>query len=199
MGTCMKHNYGDVTGLQSHRQVDGQLYEELLALYQQEGERTRRGSIRQGLWIAVVVYILFVVTDAILIPDVTIYTFVSRMLVGAASLATLEIQFRRRAKAASLDLTCAAALIMGYIGWLVPALLTEYVENMSYYMVFGAIFMMGANLFFSFRFFLSLISSGIILFTYFLALTLFPEDIFYKVAFGTFYISCFVFTSYVNW
>ncbi|MFK0385757.1 putative bifunctional diguanylate cyclase/phosphodiesterase [Agrobacterium sp. NPDC090273] len=195
----MKHNYGDVTGLQSHRQVDGQLYEELLALYQQEGERTRRGSIRQGLWIAVVVYILFVVTDAILIPDVTIYTFVSRMLVGAASLATLEIQFRRRAKTASLDLTCAAALIMGYIGWLVPALLTEYVENMSYYMVFGAIFMMGANLFFSFRFFLSLISSGIILFTYFLALTLFPEDIFYKVAFGTFYISCFVFTSYVNW
>ncbi len=59
--------------------------------------------------------------------------------------------------------------------------------------------MMGANLFFTFRFHLSLISSGIILATYFLAAMQFPEDSFYKFAFGTFYISCFVFTSYVNW
>ncbi|MGG2474762.1 diguanylate cyclase domain-containing protein, partial [Rhizobium sp. BR5] len=112
---------------------------------------------------------------------------------------TLEIQLHKGARSTALDLTCATALVMGYIGWLLPSLLTDNLENMSYYMVFGAIFMMGANLFFSFRFHLSLVSSGIILVTYFLAATQFPEDAFYKFAFGTFYISCFVFTSYVNW
>ncbi|CUX58836.1 putative bifunctional diguanylate cyclase/phosphodiesterase [Agrobacterium genomosp. 13] len=195
----MKHTSGEVNGQQDYRQPDSRFSDELLALYQQEGERSRRGSIRQGLWTAVFIYLLFAVTDIILIPDVAFYTIAARLLVVLSSLLTLEIQLRIGASTAALDLTCATALVMGYIGWLVPSLLTDNLENMSYYMVFGAIFMMGANLFFTFRFHLSLVSSGIILVTYFLAVTQFPEDIFYKLAFGTFYISCFVFTSYVNW
>ncbi|CDN92664.1 putative bifunctional diguanylate cyclase/phosphodiesterase [Agrobacterium tumefaciens] len=195
----MKHTSGEVNGQQDYRQPDSRFSDELLALYQQEGERSRRGSIRQGLWTAVFIYLLFAVTDIILIPDVAFYTIVARLLVVLSSLLTLEIQLRIGASTAALDLTCATALVMGYIGWLVPSLLTDNLENMSYYMVFGAIFMMGANLFFTFRFHLSLVSSAIILVTYFLAVTQFPEDIFYKLAFGTFYISCFVFTSYVNW
>ncbi|EGP54433.1 GGDEF family protein [Agrobacterium tumefaciens F2] len=195
----MKHTSGEVNGQQDYRRPDSRFSDELLALYQQEGERSRRGSIRQGLWTAVFIYLLFAVTDIILIPDVAFYTIIARVLVVLFSLLTLEIQLRINASTAALDLTCATALVMGYIGWLVPSLLTDNLENMSYYMVFGAIFMMGANLFFTFRFHLSLVSSGIILVTYFLAVTQFPEDIFYKLAFGTFYISCFVFTSYVNW
>ncbi|WKL23190.1 GGDEF and EAL domain-containing protein [Agrobacterium tumefaciens] len=195
----MKHTSGEVNGQQDYRRPDSRFSDELLALYQQEGERSRRGSIRQGLWTAVFIYLLFAVTDIILIPDVAFYTIIARVLVVLFSLLTLEIQLRINASTAALDLTCATALVMGYIGWLVPSLLTDNLENMSYYMVFGAIFMMGANLFFTFRFHLSLVSSGIILVTYFLAATQFPEDIFYKLAFGTFYISCFVFTSYVNW
>ncbi|MBO0133165.1 putative bifunctional diguanylate cyclase/phosphodiesterase [Agrobacterium burrii] len=195
----MRHTLGEVNGQQDYRRPDSRFSDELLALYQQEGERSRRGSIRQGLWTAVFIYLLFAVTDIILIPDVAFYAIIARLLVVVSSLLTLEIQLRRGASTAALDLTCATALVMGYIGWLLPSLLTDNLENMSYYMVFGAIFMMGANLFFTFRFHLSLVSSGIILVTYFLALTQFPEDVFYKVAFGTFYISCFVFTSYVNW
>lgn len=195
----MKHTSGEVNGQQDYRRPDSRFSDELLALYQQEGERSRRGSIRQGLWTAVFIYLLFAVTDIILIPDVAFYTIIARVLVVLSSLLTLEIQLRIGASTAALDLTCATALVMGYIGWLVPSLLTDNLENMSYYMVFGAIFMMGANLFFTFRFHLSLVSSGIILVTYFLAVTQFPEDVFYKLAFGTFYISCFVFTSYVNW
>ena len=66
-------------------------------------------------------------------------------------------------------------------------------------MIFGAIFMMGANLFFSFQFRLSVITSGIMLAIFFVALYFFPANVYYQLAFGTFYISCFVFTSYVNW
>ena len=195
----MKHTLGEVGGQQDYRRPDSRFSDELLALYQQEGERSRRGSIRQGLWTAVFIYLLFAVTDIILIPDVAFYAIIARLVVVFSSLLTLEIQLHRGASTAALDLTCATALVMGYIGWLLPSLLTDNLENMSYYMVFGAIFMMGANLFFTFRFHLSLVSSAIILVTYFLAVTQFPEDIFYKLAFGTFYISCFVFTSYVNW
>ncbi|CAN7617230.1 GGDEF and EAL domain-containing protein [Agrobacterium tumefaciens] len=195
----MKHTLGEVSGQQDYRRPDSRFSDELLALYQQEGERSRRGSIRRGLWTAVFIYLLFAATDIILIPDVAFYTIIARLIVVLSSLLTLEIQLSKGASTTALDLTCATALVMGYIGWLLPSLLTDNTENMSYYMVFGAIFMMGANLFFTFRFHLSLVSSGIILVTYFLAATQFPEDSFYKFAFGTFYISCFVFTSYVNW
>ena len=195
----MKHTLGEVSGQQDYRQPEPRFSDELLALYQLEGERSRRGSIRRGLWTAVFIYLLFAASDIILIPDVAFYTILARFVVVLSSLLILEIQLRKGASTAALDLTCATALVMGYIGWLLPSLLTDNLENMSYYMVFGAIFMMGANLFFSFRFHLSLVSSGIILVTYFLASTQFPEDVFYKFAFGTFYISCFVFTSYVNW
>ena len=199
MGKCMKHTLGEAAGQQDYRRPDSRFSDELLALYQQEGERSRRGSIRRGLWTAVLIYLLFAASDIILIPDVAFYTIVARFAVAVSALLTLEIQLRRGAGTAALDLTCATALVMGYIGWLLPSLLTDNIENMSYYMVFGAIFMMGANLFFTFRFHLSLVSSGIILVTYFLAATQFPEDAFYKFAFGTFYLSCFIFTSYVNW
>ncbi len=195
----MKHTVGEVSGRQDYRRPDSRFSDELLALYQQEGERSRRGSIRRGLWTAVFIYLLFAASDIVLIPDVAFQTILARWIVVLSCLLTLEVQLSRGASNAALDLTCAAALVMGYIGWLVPALMTDKIENMSYYMVFGAIFMMGANLFFTFRFHLSLISSGIILATYFLAAMQFPEDSFYKFAFGTFYISCFVFTSYVNW
>ncbi|PZP52715.1 MAG: GGDEF-domain containing protein [Agrobacterium fabrum] len=195
----MKHTLGEAAGQQDYRRPDSRFSDELLALYQQEGERSRRGSIRRGLWTAVLIYLLFAASDIILIPDVAFYTILARFTVVLSSLLTLEIQLRKGASTAALDLTCATALVMGYIGWLVPSLFTDNIENMSYYMVFGAIFMMGANLFFTFRFHLSLVSSGIILVTYFLAATQFPEDAFYKFAFGTFYLSCFIFTSYVNW
>ena len=73
-------------------------------------------------------------------------------------------------------------------------------ESMSYYMVFGAIFMMGANLFFSFQFRLSLITSSLVLLAFFFTMALyFSENQPYQIAFGTFYLSCFAFTSYVNW
>ena len=172
---------------------------ELRKLYRKEGESARRKAARQGLWLAGAVYLTFSVTDILLIPDVAAYTIAARFAVAVIALAIIEIQSRMDFKTEWLDLTCAAALVSGYVCWLIPAITTGYAQNFSYFMIFGSIFMMGANLFFRFQFLLSIVSSGIILATFFVALYLFPADWPYQVALGTFYVSCFTFTSYVNW
>lgn len=172
---------------------------ELRTLYLKEGEGARRKAARQGLWLAVAVYLLFSIIDIVLIPDVATYTIAARFAVSATALATLEMQSRLGFKTEWLDLTCATALVSGYVAWLVPAITTGYTQNFSYFMIFGSIFMMGANLFFRFQFLLSVISSGAILAACFLALYLFPVNGYYQIALGTFYVSCFTFTSYVNW
>jgi diguanylate cyclase (GGDEF)-like protein len=66
-------------------------------------------------------------------------------------------------------------------------------------MVFGAIFMMSVNLFFSFRFPVALAASATNVLIFAGALYLFaPMLLLHKLILGAFCISCFVFTSYVN-
>jgi diguanylate cyclase (GGDEF)-like protein len=172
---------------------------ELRDLYDADDVAGRRTSTRQGLWIAVISYIMFSATDLLLIPDVAIYAIMMRLAVGGMALAALEIQIWLDVDIKWLDRTSAAALVVGFAAWLFPAVQTTYVHSLSYYMVFGAIFMMGANLFFSFRFSLSVASSSAILVTFLLSFSAFWPGDMYALAFGTFYVSCFVFTSYVNW
>lgn len=172
---------------------------DLRKLYRMEGESARRKAARQGLWLAVACYLSFSVTDILLIPDVAAYTIGARFAVSVIALVVLETQYRLGFKTEGLDLTCAVALVSGYIGWLIPAITTGYIQNFSYFMIFGSIFMMGANLFFRFQFVLSIVSSGLVLAAFFVALYLFPATLSYQIALGTFYISCFTFTSYVNW
>jgi diguanylate cyclase (GGDEF)-like protein len=171
----------------------------LLALYRREGEESRRHAARIGLWIGVTVYLLYSATDILLIPDVAFYSVVARFAVSAVALLVLEVQYRTRVGTEWLDRTCAAALVSAYAGWLVPTMTSALTESLSYYMIFGAIFMMSANLFFRFQFGLSVIASGMILAIFFVALYFFPASVPYQLTFGAFYISCFTFTSYVNW
>lgn len=173
---------------------------EMRAAYASENEAVRREGTRKGLWMAVVVYLVFAAPDSWLIPDVAPLTILMRFVVAAIALLAFETLRLTKAKTVWLDSTCALALIFGYAGWLYPAIATEYATSMSYYMIFGAIFMMGANLFFSFSFRLSVLTSGTVLAVFFAALySSFPSTPAYQLAFGLFYVSCFVFTSFVNW
>jgi len=172
---------------------------ELRILYRAEALAKRRKDARPGLWIAVVIYVLFSVSDLLLIPDVAAYTITARFAVGLAALLTLEAQLRRGVATEWLDVTCAAAIIFGYVGWLFPASLGANKETVAYYMVFGTIFMMSANLFFTFSFKVSIITSTIILCILYVVNYFLPASLSYKMVFGTFYVSCFTFTSYVNW
>ncbi|MER8465333.1 GGDEF and EAL domain-containing protein [Mesorhizobium sp. M1409] len=194
----MTHTLADVVEDDVPQQRE-ETWSEVRQLYRQEGEHARRKAARQGLWLAVAVYLQFSIIDILLIPDVAAYTIAARFAVSVTALAVVEIQSRMNFRTESVEFACAGALVSGYVGWLVPAIMTGYAQNFSYFMIFGAIFMMGANLFFRFQFLLSIVSSGIVLMAFFVALYLFPATGSYQIAMGTFYISCFTFTSYVNW
>lgn len=196
----MKHTLADVVEIDLRTEPLRPAAAELRALYQQEGQDTRRQATRQGMWIAITVYLLFSITDILLVPDVARYTVAARFTISLIAFVLLEMQVRRNASADAIDSLCAAGLVAAYAGWLYPSLMTADTQSISYYMVFGSIFMMSVNLFFSFQFRLSLVASIVILLIFLAALQSFPPvDASYKLAFGTFCISCFVFTSYVNW
>ncbi|WP_274425565.1 putative bifunctional diguanylate cyclase/phosphodiesterase [Chelativorans sp. YIM 93263] len=180
---------------QRHKSQD-----ELRVLYQEHREENRTKTTRPGVWAGFAVYMLFSITDILLIPDVAAHTIAARFMFGVTFLAIFELLFFENTNSKWLDRTAAAAVFLAYLSWLAPSIMTKHTETMSYYMVFGAIFMMSANLFFSFRFLLSLVTSGLVLAAFVVAMmTFYPEDPSYQIAFGTFYLSCFAFTSYVNW
>lgn len=114
-------------------------------------------------------YLLFSITDVLLVPDVAHLTIAARFAIGFVALIVLEMQARLDASANAIDRTAASALVVAYAGWLYPAMMTADVQSISYYMVFGAIFMMSVNLFFSFQFRLSLFASVAILLIFFAA------------------------------
>ncbi|GHD22214.1 putative bifunctional diguanylate cyclase/phosphodiesterase [Tianweitania populi] len=171
----------------------------LYGLYQSESDKPRRRIARQGIWLSFVMYLLFSITDAILIPDVARYSITARVLVGLIILPFFEYQYHSNQSSNALDLTCAVGLVVAYLAWLFTSLPTDYTVNFSYYMFYGCIFMMGANLFFSFQFQLSVISSTAILASVLTALYIFPGSATYRLTLATFYLSCFAFTTYVNW
>ncbi len=172
---------------------------ELRRLFHEESQAARRSAARPGLYIAVVVYLLFAFADILLVPDVAFYTISARLAVGVTALVTLEALLRFDARTEWLDATCAGAIILGYIGWLLPTAASANHESVAYYMVFGTIFMMSANLFFTFRFRFSVVTSLVILLILYTVNYWVPSSSNYKLVFGAFYISCFVFTSYINW
>ncbi|MBU1317238.1 MAG: GGDEF domain-containing protein [Alphaproteobacteria bacterium] len=196
----MMHTVTDPIYINVPRNPRGQPNAMLRALYREHVADPRRQTTRQGLWIAVLVYLLFSISDILLIPDVARYTVATRFIISAIMLAGMEWQVRRGGRADAIDATAAIALILAYGGWVSSALLTAQTEIMSYYMVFGAIFMMSIGLFFNFPFRLSLMASAVIVLLFFAALLSFPqEEQVYKLTFGIFCLSCFIFTSYVNW
>lgn len=199
MDQSVPHTLADLVELDPSMRSRRPLARDLHVLYRKAGGCIRRRGTRQGLLFAIVIYLLFSITDVLLIPDVAAYTIAARFIVAAGVLIAFEIQYRNSVRTDWLDVTCAVGLVLAYVGWLSPALMTQETQSFSHYMVFGSIFMMGANLFFSFRFLLSVISSSVILAAFFIALSLFPSDSSYQLALGTFYVSCFTFTSYVNW
>ncbi len=122
-------------------------FAEALKSLKTENDAVRGRSSRHGLWIAVAVYVSFALPDRWLIPDVAPVTIAARFVVATIALLVFETLRLAKAQTVWLDVTCASALLAGYVGWLYPAIATRDVTAMSYYMIFGAIFMMGANLF----------------------------------------------------
>ncbi len=167
-------------------------------LYDEDRAAAQRDHLRRGLWIGTLAYISFSLADIILIPDVAMQAIITRLAVAATVVVLFELLCRLGARPIWLEILCASAMVAGYAVWLIPALHTQEVENFSYFIIFGSIFMMGANLFFNLRFAISLVASAVILVAFFVALALTTGSFAYRFALSSFYLACFVFTCYVN-
>jgi len=173
--------------------------DQLCHLYKQKSESGRQSATRNGLWIAVAAYLAYSFTDYLFIGDVARYAIAGRLVVGIGALCTLEFLLYRKANADTVDIAAAMSVLAAYVVWLLTAHTTAAKEAFSYYMAFGAIFMMSVNLFFSFRFPVALVASATNMLIFIGALYLFaPMLLLHKLILGAFCISCFIFTSYVN-
>ncbi|OWV75756.1 diguanylate cyclase [Rhizobium sp. R339] len=173
--------------------------EQLRRIYSKESESGRKSATRKGLWIAVAAYLAYSFTDYLFIGDVVQYTIAGRLAVGVTALCLLELLLYRKAKADTVDMAAAVSVLAAYLVWLLTGQMTTVRDAFSYYMVFGAIFMMSVNLFFSFRFPVALAASATNVLIFIGALYLFvPMVLLHKLILGAFCISCFIFTSYVN-
>jgi diguanylate cyclase (GGDEF)-like protein len=196
----MKFKWRYPSQTEQRKTLDKKRNAEIVKLYKDQTENQRITAARHGMWVAITVYMLFSIMDLYVVPDVAFVTILSRAIVAILLFAALEIQIFIGPKADFIDATCALSVLLGYAAWFYPALTTHNTENLRLYMVFGSIFMMGSNLFFGLRVILSITTSVSVLLLFLLATySTFKNDTYYIVIFGTFYISCFLFTSYVNW
>ncbi|MFN3503153.1 MAG: GGDEF domain-containing protein, partial [Allorhizobium sp.] len=172
----------------------------LNALYQTHRSFTQLRQTRQGLWLAALVYLLFGVADAFLLPDVAVQTVTARLIAAILAISVMEVCVARRVGLHWVDLSCAATVVVGYVAWLIPATYTTAEDAFRYYMLFGTIFMMSANLFFNLVFRLSVLTSATILVIFLYSMLHAPAlSLEQTVVVVLFYASCFLFTSYVNW
>lgn len=132
----------------------------LLCLLMQRDAEANIRTVRLGMFAAAFVNALFCFLDHILLPDVAPTLIAIRLGVGFLFVAIIEMIARTTRSLPALHLAAATGIVVAAIGWLIPALQTSQQITLSQFMVFGTIFVLGANLFFNFRLWLSALSSA---------------------------------------
>lgn len=172
----------------------------LLAMLARRRQETGRSVVRIGLWAAVVSYILYGLCDWLLFPDVGTSVVMARILVGLTFLAIMEICVRARCSLDTLHLVAATAVVSGALIWLGVALTTEYQQSLAAFMVFGTVFVLGANLFFDFKLWLAALSSTIIAVGFILAaLFLIEARIEIRAVVALYFANFLALSMYLSW
>ena len=169
-------------------------------LFDHDREVSRRLSARQAMWMTLTVYLGFGGLDLVLIPDMAAATLSARLILSLLALVVVEVLWASAVRAWTIDIVCAGFVVAGYMAWLILSMQSGHLLSVSYYMVFGAIFMMVASLLFNFRPAVAMSSSGLI-FAFFAAGTslVVVVSTAYILAFFIFYLVCFALISFVNW
>ncbi|RYF31641.1 MAG: GGDEF-domain containing protein, partial [Cytophagaceae bacterium] len=102
--------------------------EDLRNLYVRESEHGRRRVTRKGLWIAVVAFLAYSLTDYLFIRDVAYYTVAGRLAVGVSALAILEVLIYVGARSGLIDTVAATAVSVAYLVWILTAQMSSAVE-----------------------------------------------------------------------
>lgn len=169
-------------------------------LYAAEREQWRRRSTRISAHIAGAVYVIFAFTDYILVSDVFELNLITRIAIGAIFIFGTEVLFRFGKPSLLIEIHCASATVLAYVMWLSISGASAFKDNMSYYVTYGIIFMLGQNVFFKFRFVIAAVSSSTILIVS--QFDLFTNRYIgfeYITVISTLYVSTYILTLYVNW
>lgn len=172
----------------------------LSGLYHRQQDATQRKDARVAIWLAGALYVVFSITDIILINDIYFYTVVMRLFISIAYVFVIDLQLKRNYDLDLIDTQCAIGIFSGYAAWIWLSSYSEYGLSVSYYLTYGTIFMMISNLYFNFQFKLAALTSGLIVASFLIALfTIFPVSYEYTVCIGALYISSYALTLFVNW
>lgn len=171
----------------------------LALLFQRDAEQNRR-ILRLGMWAAVLSYVGYGIFDWYLFPDVATRVVIARIVLGLVFLTAIEVGVRTGVSLPRLQLVAATALVLGATVWLLMAVDTAYQQELSHFIIFGTVFVLGANLFFNFKFFVSVISSAIIAvtFIYYIFASM-DANFSVKLVIATFFLNCLVFSLYLSY
>lgn len=172
----------------------------LLSLLMERNADRNIRTVRLGILAAAFANALFCFLDSLLLPDVAHTLIMVRLGVGIAFVALVELAARSTRSLTLIHLTAATGIMVAAIGWLIPALQSSYQVTLSQFMVFGTIFVLGANLFFNFRFWLSALSSATvtIAFVYGLLVSLDISEV-ARAVLSLYFVSILVLSLYLSW
>lgn len=172
----------------------------LLSLLMERNAGRNIRTVRLGILAAAFANALFCFLDSLLLPDVAHTLIMVRLGVGIAFVALVELAARSTRSLTLIHLTAATGIMVAAIGWLIPALQSSHQVTLSQFMVFGTIFVLGANLFFNFRFWLSALSSATvtIAFVYGLLVSLDISEV-ARAVLSLYFVSILVLSLYLSW
>ncbi|MBX9930808.1 MAG: EAL domain-containing protein [Methylobacterium sp.] len=172
----------------------------LSRLYNRRYDAAQRKEARVTIWLAGALYILFSITDVILIKDIYFYSVVMRFFISIAYVLIIDFQLQRNFDLSVIDKQCAIGVFSGYAAWIWLSSYSQNSLSVSYYLTYGTIFMMITNLYFNFKFKLAALSSGLIVATLLISLfTIFNVNLEFIVAISVLYVSSYALTLFVNW
>lgn len=172
----------------------------LLRRMEEAADNKNRELLRYSMWFATISCVAFVGFDFFFLPDVAAKLTVLRMAVLMLGVSGVELGTRRGWSLYWLQVYSSGALITAAFGFLYFALQSSYTHAVGAYSIFATIFVLAINLFFNFRFSLSILVSGMITFGYVYAFAfLMDTDPELRVVNATYYAATFVISIYLAW
>jgi diguanylate cyclase len=168
-------------------------------LSEKHGSANRRIA-RIGLWAAALINACFIIFDVLLLPDVSTGLVASRILAAIVFISLIEYSARTNRSLEFMHIIAATAIVYAAVGWLFFALPTQNQIILSHFIMFGTIFVLGANLFFNFRFHVSAITSLFITLVFVSAILLdLRVDSSIRILLSSFFVCCLMLSLYLSW
>lgn len=172
----------------------------ILRLMDEEFDAENRVLLRYGMWFATISCAAFIGFDFFFLPDVGMKLAILRIAVLIFGVSGIEYGARREWSVFWLQLYASVALMVAAFGFLHFALESSYTQTMMAYSIFATIFVLAVNLFFNFRFAISVSVSALITAGYIYAFAfLVDSSVEMQIINASYFAATFLLTLYLAW